>query len=68
MYHDNNSNTAFGFMCGIIGWLLNQIINIDHVFIINLTESAFTALICGFVGVAGKHFFGMIIKRLKKKK
>jgi hypothetical protein len=63
-WQDNQINTKLGFVIGALTGLTKMVLNV-HLpidFISKLFESALTAGICGFIGVAGKELF-VVAKR-----
>ena len=63
-----DSNTKFGFIAGMAGgvyqWMLN--INLHTGFFSKLMEGAITAVVCGFVGMAGKELYTITMKAIKE--
>ena len=60
-------NSTLGFICGAIGGVSKYIMQINDFagFGIAMTKAGLTALICGFLGVAGKWLFEWMKKRIK---
>lgn len=59
----------FGMMGGIIKLLsgIGGMILLDTGFMGRLLEAGVTAVCCGFLGVAGKHLFEVLKKKITKK-
>jgi hypothetical protein len=59
-------NKTIGFLCGMIGGVTKFVcdapINWGE-YCISTTKAGFAALVCGFLGVAGKEIFGYIKKK-----
>ena len=56
-------------VCGTIGGMIdfsNSLISITYWQA--LVKAGLTALVCGFLGVAGKHLFSMAVKWVKTKR
>ena len=58
----NNHNNVYGFFFGMIGGFTKYLASIDMEVFSRMIEAAATALVCGFLGMAGKEGF-VIIKR-----
>lgn len=67
-------DSIIGFFCGMMGGILKLISGIsgmvllDAGFIGRLFEAGATAIVCGFLGVAGKHSFDWLRKKFLNKK
>ena len=62
-----DQNTKTGFIAGMVGgiyqWSLN--INLPTDFLSKLVEGGITAIVCGFVGMAGKELYQVTQKAFK---
>lgn len=59
-------NEWYGIACGLVGGICNVLLNIDLTFWQKLFEGGMTAVIFGFLGMAGKHAFEMARDRIRK--
>ncbi|MGQ0738643.1 MAG: hypothetical protein ACT4OJ_06245 [Bacteroidota bacterium] len=62
-------DVATATICGIIGGMIKfyeRLISISY--LEALAKAGFTALVCGFLGVAGKHVFTQFMKYIKSKR
>jgi hypothetical protein len=59
-------DTFTGCICGIIGggWKYLSQIPFEKDFGIRLFEASITAFLCGLLGVAGKHLFTYMLKKI----
>jgi hypothetical protein len=64
MEHNHDNQHAFVF--GIIGFFLKYFF-LDWQLIAPIVEAGLTALVCGFLGMAGKEIFIRLKKRFFKK-
>lgn len=70
MHYDsghNGLNTIIGFVCGILGGLVDYAIRASPLTIFAVMQAALTALICGAAGIAGKEVYIYIKKKITKK-
>ena len=70
MHYDsghNGLNTIIGFVCGILGGLVDYAIRASPLTIFAVMQAAITALVCGGAGVAGKEVYIYIKKKIIKK-
>ena len=67
MEHLSNGKAA-AFLCGIGGGMTKYIIQVDAPFMVKLFQAGVTALICGFLGMAGKWAFDYLKTKLGGKK
>lgn len=80
---NNSINTTIGFVCGILGGSVDFLLRIQFssltifnpLIIFAMLQAAFTALLCGAAGVAGKELYTKrkkilyyIVKKLTRKK
>lgn len=67
--YDNLTAFICGFTGGAIKLIDNKLLQVpahfDINYLQNLGETGITALVCGFLGIAGKHLFILLIKRKK---
>ena len=65
-------DTVIGFFFGMIGGFIKYMsaafLLLDTGFLGRLFEAGVTAMVCGFLGVAGKHLYDVIRKKLFNKK
>jgi hypothetical protein len=68
---NNPLDATIGLLAGLVGGVTKYLIDVPIVpgsFFIALAEAGLTALLCGFLGVAGKHLFGIVIKKIFSRK
>lgn len=66
---EHNYDKWIGFFSGLAGGFI-KFINaplLEATFIGKLAEAGVTALVCGFLGIAGKNLYMWIAKKLKRK-
>lgn len=66
MEHNMESDKPIAFICGMAGGMIKFIsgsIILNASFVLALLEAGATAMVCGFLGVAGKHLFNSIRKK-----
>lgn len=71
MEHQYVLEKAIAFICGAVGGLIKLASGsmlLDVTFIGKLFEAGVTALVCGFLGVAGKYSFDWLRKKYINKK
>jgi len=62
----NGVNTAVGFVCGILGGLLDYAIHANEILsVFIILKGVFIAFVYGAAGVAGKEFLLYVKKRIK---
>ncbi len=67
MHGHNNSNNIIGFAIGAISGFWKYLASINMDLIGRMAEAGATALVCGFLGMAGKEALVATVKYLKKK-
>lgn len=68
-WNDLHHDAPFATLCGIVGGFGKYFLDIQNgPYVLKVTEAAFTALICGFAGVAGKEIFQYIKRKYKARK
>lgn len=63
MITDKIAAAGFGIIGGLAKFFMNAVI-LDVTFFGRFIEAGATAFACGFLGVAGKHFFDLIKRKL----
>jgi hypothetical protein len=66
---DISNGRLIAFFCGIGGGMTKYIVQINETpFAAKLFEAGVTAIVCGFLGMAGKWLFDFIKNKISKKK
>lgn len=63
----NGLNTIIGFVCGILGGLVDYAIRASQLTIFAVMQAGITALVCGGAGVAGKELYLYLKNKITKK-
>ncbi|MDE3185273.1 MAG: hypothetical protein KGM16_17815 [Bacteroidota bacterium] len=61
----DDTNTAIGFVSGILGGTGSFLLQIQTNLLSNMTVAVLTALLCGIAGIAGKELY-LFVKHLFK--
>lgn len=67
---EHNTDRIVAFFAGMFGGIVKLItgsVLLDVSFMGKLAEAGVTALVCGFLGVAGKHLFSFAWKKITNK-
>lgn len=63
---DLHNNTLLGFICGVAGGTIKLLTSNNVQDLATLFYAAFTAVVCGAAGVAGKELYYFFKKKIKK--
>lgn len=63
----HNYDNLIGFFAGMFGGFIKYMSLLDTGFGSRLLEAGMTAMVCGFLGVAGKHSFDWLRKKYLNK-
>lgn len=67
MHGSNSTNNALGFFIGAVSGFWKYLANINMELVGRMAEAGATALICGFLGMAGKEALSALVKYLRQK-
>lgn len=69
-FNFDKPDTYIGMFAGCVGGFIKYTSGamLLHIDVLKNVEAIVMAVCCGFAGVAGKHLFSLIIKKIKNKK